>query len=80
MLGQKGQEADCRCRQKPDCAVAGSLNLSPGEREVLECLKQESTMVNVSSLGAYSPLFLLNFFGNKRTRWYLEKNCEINPN
>lgn len=40
--------------------------------ELLECWRQESTMVNVSSL-VHTVHFLLQFFGNKKIRWYLEK-------
>lgn len=41
------------CRQRPDHAIVGSSSLSLEERELLIYFKQGSTMVVVSSLGAY---------------------------
>jgi len=44
---------------------SGSSNLGPGEWELLECLRQESTMVGVSSR-CIQFIFLLQFFGIRK--------------
>lgn len=56
ILEQKGQKMRLRYRQEPNHAI-GRWSLSPGERELLKSFKQESIMVSMSSLEAFSTVF-----------------------